>query len=137
MQLITICHLILQFIYGNVQLKRKGKTMIAPKIYIDANAPTVAEGAIRGAYWHRVNPYQTIEKSIDHAAQYAVPSEEYRDAILHYMEPALASPEGLAKLIKRNGWHSPGPQTVKALLARDWEAAESPAQILKAIRQTM
>ena len=56
---------------------------------------------------------------------------------LHYMEAALASPEGLAKLIKRNGWHSPGPQTVKDLLARDWETAESPAQILKAIRQTM
>ena len=111
--------------------------MVTPKIYIDANAPTVAEGAIRGAYWYGVNPYQTIKKSIDHATQYAVPSEEYRDAILHYMEPALASPEGLAKLIKRNGWHSPGSQTVKALLARDWETAESPAQILKAIRQTM
>ena len=111
--------------------------MVTPKIYIDANAPTVAEGAIRGAYWYGVNPYQTIEKSIDHAAQYAVPKGEYRAAILYYMEPALASPEGLAKLIKRNGWHSPGPQTVKALLARDWETEESPAQILKAIRQTM
>ena len=111
--------------------------MVTPKIYIDANAPTVAEGAIRGAYWYGVNPYQTIEKSIDHAAQYAVPKGEYRAAILYYMEPALESPEGLAKLIKRNGWHSPGPQTVKALLARDWETAESPAQILKAIRQTM
>ena len=111
--------------------------MVTPKIYIDANAPTVAEGAIRGAYWYGVNPYQTIEKSIDHATQYAVPSEEYRAAILYYMEPALASPEGLAKLIKHNGWHSPGPQTVKALLARDWETAESPAQILKAVRQTM
>ena len=111
--------------------------MITPKIYIDANAPTVAEGAIRGAYWHRVNPYQTIEKSIDHATQYAVPPEEYREAILRYMEPALASPEGLAKLIKRNGWHSPGPQTVKALLAHDWETEESPAQILKAVRQTI
>ena len=116
---------------------RKEKTVVTPKIYIDANAPTVAEGAIRGAYWYGVNPYQTIEKSIGHAAQYAVPKGEYRAAILYYMEPALASPEGLAKLIKRNGWHSPGPQTVKALLARDWETAESPAQILKAIRQTM
>lgn len=38
--------------------------MVTPKIYIDANAPTVAEGAIRGAYWYGVNPYQTIEKAL-------------------------------------------------------------------------
>lgn len=111
--------------------------MVTPEIYMEANAPTAAEGALQLLFWHGTPWETTMERSIEHAAQYGVPREEYRARIMQYLWPALESPEGLAALLRHNMWHSPGPQNIKAYLALDWETDLTPVQILAVIRRNM
>ena len=111
--------------------------MVTPEIHMEVNAPTVAEGALQLLFWHGTPWETTVGRSIEHAAQYGVPREPYRARILNYLEPALQSVEGFVSLLRHNMWHSPGPQNVKAYLARDWETDLTPAQILAVIRRNM
>lgn len=98
-------------------------------IYMNANAPTVAEGAIRALFWEGVSPYSVIQHSIEHAATYGIPQDQYKKLILAYLTPALETLDGFKRLLKTNMWHSPGPQNIKAYLHRDWET-DIPVPIL-------
>ena len=111
--------------------------MVTPEIYMDANAPTAAEGALKLLFWHGTPWETTVERSIVHAVQCGTPREEYRARIMQYLWPALESPEGLTALLRHNMWHSPGPQNVNAYLSPDWETNLTPAQILAVIRRNM
>ena len=109
--------------------------MVPCDLYMAVNAPTTAEGALQQAFWHGTPIGVTAVRSLEHAAQYGIPEEEYRTRIVSYIAPALESPEGLTALLRRNMWRSPGPQNVRAYLARDWETDLTPAQVLDVIRR--
>lgn len=109
--------------------------MVTPEIYINANAPTVAEGALLSAFWGEETLLAHVGRRVEHAAQYGVPREEYRAHIMRYIEPALESPKGLAALLRLNMWRSPGPQNIRAYLSRDWETDLSLPQVLTVIRR--
>lgn len=109
--------------------------MVTPEIYMEANGPTVAEGAIAYALWYGTPPGVTVQQSIDHAAQYGIPREVYRAEIMRHLSLALSGPEGFSRFVRSVLWRYPGVRSVSKYIERELEETLTPAQIIRAINQ--
>ena len=110
--------------------------MVTAEIYIEANAPTVAENAIKGAIWYGTPTAQTVRRSIDHAAQqYSIPRTQYHSAIKKHLDRALSGPDGLKSFIRSQAWRYPHARNIKKFLRYEWETEMDPNQIIKEVRR--
>lgn len=110
--------------------------MVEPEIYISANAPTVAENAIKNALWYGTPTLETVKRSLDHAAKYGyAPSDQYRAAILEHLHAALNGPDGLTRFIRRQLWRTPNIRSVRKYIMLGLETDLTPAQIVDAVKR--
>lgn len=109
--------------------------MVTPEIYINANAPTVAENAIKRAIWYGTPTAQTVQESVDHATQYGIPRAEFEASIKKHLDRALSGPYGLKSFIKSQAWRYPATQSIKKFLRHEWETEMEPSQIIRAVRR--
>lgn len=111
--------------------------MVTSEIYISANAPTVAENAIKNALWYGTPTGETVRRSVDHATDYGyAPADQYLAAILKHLHAALSGPDGLTRFIRRQLWRTPGIRSVRDYIRLELETDLTPAQIVDTVKRT-
>lgn len=111
--------------------------MVTQNVYIEANAPTVAENAIKNALWSQKPPRETISRHVDHSTKYGVPPEEFQAEIMRHLSIALSGPDGFSRFVRSVLWRTPENRTVKQYIERELESTLTPAQIVQAVNALM
>lgn len=108
--------------------------MVNPENYISANAPTVAELAIKNALWYGTPTQETVGRVLDHETAYGyAPADQFRAAILEHLHGAMSGPDGLHRFIRRQLWRCPARRTVRDYIRHELETELPPAQIVATV----
>lgn len=106
--------------------------MVNPEIYMEANAPTVAEWAIKNALWHGTPTRETVARCVGVPCQYC-PADQFWAAILEHLHGALNGPDGLQRFIRGQLWRCPARRTVSDYIRHELETELTPAQIVATV----
>ena len=114
--------------------------MLTAKDYISANADCVAENCIKWLLWENRPVSETINRSVDHAADYFPGiATDFSAAVLDCLKKATESPAAFNKFInsRRKLLIRPYRKSVAEYIAKELETALTVPQIIAVVRYDM